>query len=44
MKRIDFKYHFIRHAIFDKRIELIKIDDKFNLASVLTKIITLKSF
>lgn len=39
MKHIDIKFYFIRHAISDKRIELIKIDDKFHRANALTKVI-----
>lgn len=44
MKHIDIMYHFIKQAMFDKTIELIKIEVKLNPAHVLIKVITLESF
>ncbi len=44
VKHIDIQYHFIREAVFDKKIELVKIDGKLNLANAFTKVIPLESF
>ncbi|OAE30267.1 hypothetical protein AXG93_2956s1180 [Marchantia polymorpha subsp. ruderalis] len=44
VKHIDIRYHFIRQAVYDKTIELVKIDDKLNPADALTKVIPLWSF
>ena len=43
-KHIDVRYHFIREAIADGKIELVKIDGKLNPADSLTKVIPTKSF
>jgi hypothetical protein len=43
-KHIDVRYHFIREAIADGKIELVKIDGKLNPADSLTKVILAKSF
>ncbi|OAE33921.1 hypothetical protein AXG93_1104s1170 [Marchantia polymorpha subsp. ruderalis] len=43
VKHIDNKYHFFKQVVSEKMIELVKIDDKLNLADALTKIIPLKS-
>lgn len=39
MKHIESIYHFIKHAIFNRRIKLIKIN-KFNLTNAQFKIIS----
>ena len=44
MKHIDIRYHFIRQHVFDKTIELVKIDGKLNPADGLTKVVPLESF
>lgn len=44
VKHIDIRYHFIRDAISDKLIELVKIDGKLNPADAFTKVIPLESF
>lgn len=44
LKHIDIMYHFTRQAVFDKTIELVKIDGKHNPADALTKVIQLESF
>ncbi|CAM6085559.1 unnamed protein product [Calypogeia fissa] len=44
VKHIDIRYHFIRQAVSDKQIELIKIEGKLNPADMLTKVIPLESF
>ncbi len=44
VKHIDIMYHFIRQAVFDKMIELVKIDGKLNPADAFTKVIPLESF
>ena len=44
VKHIDIRYHFIRQAVADKQIELIKIDGKLNPADMLTKVIPFDSF
>lgn len=44
VKHIDIRYHFIREAVSDKTIELVKIDGKLNPADALTKVIPLESF
>lgn len=43
VKHVDIKYHFIRQAVSDKTIEVVKIDGKLNPADALTKVIPLKS-
>ena len=44
VKHIDIRYHFIREAVYDKKIELVKIDGKLNPADAFTKVIPLESF
>lgn len=44
VKHIDIRYHFIRQAMFEKTIELVKINGKLNPADALTKVILLESF
>lgn len=44
MKHIDITYHFVKIDMYEKMIELVKIDDKFNLTNALTKIISLEKF
>ncbi|CAM6094648.1 unnamed protein product [Calypogeia fissa] len=44
VKHIDIRYHFIRQAVSDKQIELIKIEGKLNPTDMLTKVIPLESF
>ena len=44
VKHIDVRYHFIRQAVSDKMLELVKIDGKLNPADALTKVIPLESF
>ncbi|OAE33501.1 hypothetical protein AXG93_1467s1030 [Marchantia polymorpha subsp. ruderalis] len=44
VKHIDIKYHFIKQAVYDKTIELVKINGKLNPADALTKVIPLESF
>lgn len=44
VKHIDIKYHSIRQTVFDKRIELVKIDDKIVPTDALIKVITLEIF
>lgn len=44
MKHNDIRVYFIRHVGFDKIIELVKIDSKFNLTNALIKVITCESF
>ncbi|CAM6082590.1 unnamed protein product [Calypogeia fissa] len=44
VKHIDIKYHFIRQAVSDKQIELVKIDTKLNPADMFTKVIPLIDF
>ncbi|MCO5595962.1 hypothetical protein L7F22_050013 [Adiantum nelumboides] len=43
-KHIDVKYHFLRKAIKDKQIQLVKIHTKDNLADLLTKGLSRESF
>lgn len=43
MNHINIRYHFVRHAVSDERIELVKTDDKFNRAHALIKFIPLKN-
>lgn len=43
VKHIDFRYHFIRQVVYDKTIEVVKIDDKLNPANALTKVISLET-
>ena len=44
VKHIDIRYHFIREAISDKMIELVKINGQLNPADALTKVIPLETF
>ena len=44
MKHIDIRYHFLREAVSDKKIELVKIDGKLNPANAFTKVIFLDNF
>jgi hypothetical protein len=44
VKHIDIRYHFIRQAVSDKMIELVKIDGKLNPADAFTKVIPFDSF
>ena len=44
VKHIGIRYHFIREAVFNKRIDLVKIDGKLNPADALTKVIHLEVF
>lgn len=44
VKHIDIKCHFIKQEMYDKTIELVKIDSKFNPTKALTKVISLVSF
>lgn len=44
MKHININYHSIKHVVYDKSIELIKIDGKSNQSHVLIKIIPLERF
>ena len=44
VKQIDIKYHFLRQAVSDKMIELVKIDGTLNLVDAFTKVIPLESF
>lgn len=44
VKHIDIQYHFIREAVSDKKIELVKIDGKLNPGDSFTKVIPLDSF
>jgi ATP-binding cassette subfamily B (MDR/TAP) protein 1 len=44
VKHIDIRYHFLRQVVFDKMIELVKIDGKLNPSDALTKVIPLESF
>lgn len=44
VKHIDIRYHFIRQAVADKLLELVKIDGKLNPADALTKVIPLEVF
>src|SRR5450759_4598828 len=44
MKHIDIMYHFLRHVVSDRMIELVKIDGKLNPTDAFTKVILLKSF
>ncbi|OAE25973.1 hypothetical protein AXG93_1712s1530 [Marchantia polymorpha subsp. ruderalis] len=44
VKRIDIQYHFIREAVSDKKIELVKIDGKLNPADAFIRVIPLESF
>ena len=44
VKHIDVRYHFIRQAVSDNMLELVKIDGKLNPADALTKVIPLESF
>lgn len=34
----------MKHAVFNKKIKLVKIEGKFNPADALTKVISLESF
>lgn len=34
VKHIDIRYHFIKQAVFDETIELVKMDDKLNPTNV----------
>ena len=44
VKHIDIRYHFLKQVVFDKMIELVKIDGTLNLANAFTKVIPLESF
>lgn len=44
MKHIDITYHLIIHEVSNKKIELVKIDHKFNLANTLIKVILIENF
>ncbi|OAE35430.1 hypothetical protein AXG93_2587s1450 [Marchantia polymorpha subsp. ruderalis] len=44
VKHIDIRYHFIKQAVFEKTIKLVKIDGKLNPADPLIKVIPLESF
>ena len=44
VKHIDIKYHFIKEAVSNKRIDLVKIDGKLNHTDALTKVIHLEVF
>lgn len=44
VKHINIIYHFIIQAVFDKTIELVKIDSKLNPVDALIKVILLESF
>lgn len=44
MKHIDIRFYFIREVVFDKMVELVKINGKLNPADALTKVIPLESF
>ena len=44
VKHNDIRYHFIKEAVFDKRIDLVKIDGRLNPADSLTKVIPLEVF
>ena len=44
VKHIDVRYHFVRKALLDGRIELVKIDGTINPADIFTKVVPLKSF
>jgi hypothetical protein len=44
VKHIDIRYHFIRQAVSDNLLELVKIDGKLNPADALTKVIPLETF
>ncbi|OAE20925.1 hypothetical protein AXG93_3256s1720 [Marchantia polymorpha subsp. ruderalis] len=44
VKHIDIRYHFMREAVSDKKMELVKIDGKLNPADAFTKVIPLESF
>src|SRR5450759_3514292 len=44
VKHIDIRYHFLRQAVSDRMIELVKIDGKLNPADAFTKVIPLESF
>lgn len=44
VKHIDVRYHFIRQAVSNNQVELVKIDGKLNPADAFTKVIPLESF
>ena len=44
VKHIDIRYHFLRQAVSDKMIELVKIDGTLNPVDAFTKVISLDSF
>ena len=44
VKHIDIRYHFLKQVVFDKMIELVKIDGTLNRADAFTKVIPLESF
>jgi hypothetical protein len=44
IKHIDIRYHFLRQAMSDKMIELVKINGKLNPPDAFTKVIHLESF
>ena len=44
VKHIDIRYHFLRQAVSDKMIEIVKIDGKLNPVDAFTKVIPLESF
>lgn len=44
VKHIDIRYYFIRQTVFDKKIELVKINGELNPTDALTKVIPLESF
>ncbi|OAE22091.1 hypothetical protein AXG93_1175s1000 [Marchantia polymorpha subsp. ruderalis] len=44
VKHINIRYHFIREAMSDKTIELVKIDSKLNPTDALTKVVPLENF
>jgi Reverse transcriptase (RNA-dependent DNA polymerase)/GAG-pre-integrase domain/Integrase core domain len=43
-KHIDIRYHFIREAVSEQKILLLKVDTKENAADMLTKVVTTEKF
>ena len=44
VKDINIKYDYLKQVVFDKMVELVKIDGKLNPADAFTRVIPLESF